>query len=76
MQANLAAAAEENSDSQSMINIPELELSGSGVLPIPQVGIGYEFAAKNGFVARTNLYGMYAVGAFIPWIGVSAGFAF
>jgi hypothetical protein len=76
LQAELSSSSDSDTESQNSINIPELELSGSGLLPIPQAGIGYEYSAKNGFLARANLYGMYAVGAFIPWVGVSAGFTF
>lgn len=71
------SAAEYASESETdTITLPDLELSGSGVLPIPQAGVGYEYRSHSGFMTRANLYGMYAIGQFIPWAGVSIGVAF
>lgn len=58
------------------IQLPELQLKGAGLIPIPQAGIGYEYKAKNGFLAGSNLYVMYLLGNFVPWLGFSIGAAF
>lgn len=68
------AAAEENN--LDTLNWGDLELSGSAVIPIPQAGMGYEFRSRSGFMTRLNIYGMYALGVFVPWAGISVGAAF
>jgi len=57
-------------------SLGEFEFKGSAVLPIPQTGLGYEYRGTSGFMTRANLYGMYVLGKFLPWLGFSVGVAF
>ncbi|MCC2679033.1 MAG: hypothetical protein K0R29_1609 [Pseudobdellovibrio sp.] len=53
----------------------EIEATTSGVIALPQAGMGYEFRGTSGFMTRANLYAFY-VGKIVPFLGLSVGVAF
>lgn len=69
-------SSSESAESEEVPLFSDFEVKAGAMFAIPQVGLGYEYGAKNGFLLRTNIYGMYLVGKVLPFVGLSAGYAF
>lgn len=74
--ADVSDAAKRSLESDNSAFLPDLDIGTSGIVPIPQLGVGYEFRGKSGLITGANLYAMYLLGNVLPFAGVNLGVAF